>query len=214
MGSAPALHVGLPAVRHTPVDRRSTARPHHRHVDRETQRRRQRFQCLDHQWRAFCDGHQQARAANRAWQALSVAVPQRQRRPAPHAPAPAYVRNHPVRRDTDRRSTQGRRHARRLPEHGGRFRRRPNRPFAACTAINRSTWITGSCCCSIAAEPPYLSGSFWRTPRYMPQRTIHGITTRSTDQDGKRKAWPVGRKTSSPLGCIPTSEPHRRVGAR
>ena len=31
-------------------------------------------------------------------------------------------------------------------------------------------------------------GWFSRTPRYMPHRTIHGITTRSTDHDGKRNA--------------------------
>ena len=34
----------------------------------------------------------------------------------------------------------------------------------------------------------------------------------TTTASGTR--WPVGRKTSKPLGCIPSSEPHRRPGAR
>jgi hypothetical protein len=56
-------------------------------------------------------------------------------------------------------------------------------------------------------------GWFSRTPPYIPHRTIHGMTTRSTDHDGKRSAWPVGKKTSNPLGCIPSNEPHLRPGA-
>ena len=34
----------------------------------------------------------------------------------------------------------------------------------------------------------YASGRFSRTPRYMPQRTIPGITNRSTDHGGRRNA--------------------------
>jgi hypothetical protein len=66
----------------------------------------------------------------------------------------------------------------------------------------------------VTIERRYQNGWFSRTPRYMPHRTIQGITTRSTDHDGNRNIWPVGRKTSSPSAWMPNTEPHRRRGAR
>ena len=94
-----------------------------------------------------------------------------------------------------------------LAAHGGQL------PNARSVGDSQNVDAVNLCDRRIAASRPGFANSPVDAPR-----TIHGCSTRSIDQAGKRNAWPLGAKTSQPVGLHAEHRPpsllRRAVGAQ